>query len=314
MQTATRTVFASLVGCVLALSSVLGQTPPQDGASAPSGEPASKIPILVTSVMPVYPPIAAAARVEATVEARLTLSGDGRVADVAVTRSVPLLDRAVIDALRQWRFSPASRSPVNVRLRFFLHPMGREPLPNRADPERRRTSLSLVPPDFAFAYLYFCGNGFDEIHSTAAGEIGPFVVSDSRGLAQREVVLSPEAEQLFYLTLVERGFFAVSAVAVREPHSAIVRGPDGFDVAVVGGPPLFNPEDFLRDVKAAGVYTDKGTYHRLEIRQFGTWRRVIWTEPAATKDAEKRDLVTIGAAIRRMRAASDPTSGRDECR
>ena len=59
-------------------------------------------PALVKRVAPVYPPLAARAKVEGVVILEATVGRDGRVEDVEVLRSVPLLDRAAIDAVRQW--------------------------------------------------------------------------------------------------------------------------------------------------------------------------------------------------------------------
>ena len=69
-------------------------------------------------VAPVYPAIAAQARVTGTVILEATISPAGEVVDVGVLRSVPLLDAAAIDAVRQWRYDPPrlNGSPVSVLL------------------------------------------------------------------------------------------------------------------------------------------------------------------------------------------------------
>ena len=63
-------------------------------------------PALVKRVAPVYPSLAARAKVEGVVILEATVGRDGRVEDVEVLRSVPLLDRAAIDAVRQWVYNP----------------------------------------------------------------------------------------------------------------------------------------------------------------------------------------------------------------
>jgi periplasmic protein TonB len=63
-------------------------------------------PALVKRVAPVYPPLAARAKVEGVVILEATVGRDGRVEDVEVLRSVPLLDRSAIDAVRQWVYNP----------------------------------------------------------------------------------------------------------------------------------------------------------------------------------------------------------------
>ncbi len=55
---------------------------------------------------PVYPPIAQTARVQGIVILECTIGTDGRVTDVKVLRSVPLLDQAALDAVKQWTYTP----------------------------------------------------------------------------------------------------------------------------------------------------------------------------------------------------------------
>jgi TonB family protein len=63
-----------------------------------------------------YPPLAVAARVEGTVTLTVLISPAGRVEDALPMRSIPLLDPAAIDAVRQWRFLPflAGGQPVQA--------------------------------------------------------------------------------------------------------------------------------------------------------------------------------------------------------
>jgi protein TonB len=55
---------------------------------------------------PTYPPIAVSARVEGTVILEATIDAQGVVRNVTVLKSVPLLDRAAIEAVQQWRYTP----------------------------------------------------------------------------------------------------------------------------------------------------------------------------------------------------------------
>ena len=55
---------------------------------------------------PIYPPAAAAARIRGLVMLEAFVGPDGRVTDTRVIRSIPALDQAAIDAVRQWRYSP----------------------------------------------------------------------------------------------------------------------------------------------------------------------------------------------------------------
>ena len=66
-----------------------------------------KAPKKIVNVNPVYPAIAQSARVQGVVILEAVLDANGRVDSVHVLRSIPLLDQAAVDAVRQWRFTPA---------------------------------------------------------------------------------------------------------------------------------------------------------------------------------------------------------------
>jgi len=63
-------------------------------------------PELLERAEPVYPDIARQARVEGTVIIEATTDIYGRVADVKILKSIPLLDQAAKDAVRQWVYEP----------------------------------------------------------------------------------------------------------------------------------------------------------------------------------------------------------------
>jgi protein TonB len=77
-------------------------------------------------VPPVYPDFAVSARIEGVVVLEATVGRDGRVEDVRILRSVPLLDQAARDAVLQWRYAPlllngnAERFILTVTLAFNL--------------------------------------------------------------------------------------------------------------------------------------------------------------------------------------------------
>jgi protein TonB len=54
----------------------------------------------------VYPKIAQASKVSGVVIMDVAVDTEGNVADVRVLRSVPMLDNAAIDAVRQWKYTP----------------------------------------------------------------------------------------------------------------------------------------------------------------------------------------------------------------
>jgi protein TonB len=57
-------------------------------------------------VDPLYPEIARQARVEGVVIIEATTDVYGRVQNVKVLKSIPLLDQSAIDAVRQWVYEP----------------------------------------------------------------------------------------------------------------------------------------------------------------------------------------------------------------
>jgi len=83
-------------------------------------------PTRVVYVPPVYPTIAVTARIEGEVALEATIDEAGAVQNVVVRQSVPLLDRAAIEAVSKWRYSPTrlNGQPVAVimlvRVKFTL--------------------------------------------------------------------------------------------------------------------------------------------------------------------------------------------------
>jgi protein TonB len=73
-----------------------------------------KPPNKIKDARPVYPPIAQSARVSGVVIIEATIGTDGRVKDAKVLRSIPLLDQAALDAVKQWQYSPTLLNGVPV--------------------------------------------------------------------------------------------------------------------------------------------------------------------------------------------------------
>jgi protein TonB len=91
--------------------------PPPAGPPGPVRRGGSiKPPTKTKDVAATYPQIAQAAHVEGVVIIEATISPDGRVQDARVLRSIPLLDAAALDAVRQWEYSPTllNGTPVPV--------------------------------------------------------------------------------------------------------------------------------------------------------------------------------------------------------
>ena len=85
-----------------------------------------KEPRKLKDVAPEYPEEAKKARIQGVVILECTISPKGRVVDVKVMRGVPGLDKAAIDAVRQWEYSPtlvdgqAVSLIMNVTVNFRL--------------------------------------------------------------------------------------------------------------------------------------------------------------------------------------------------
>jgi protein TonB len=73
-----------------------------------------RVPERTVYIEPAYPAIALSARVEGTVILETIIDETGAVTHVRVLRSIPLLDRAAVDAVSHWRYSPTRLNGVAV--------------------------------------------------------------------------------------------------------------------------------------------------------------------------------------------------------
>jgi protein TonB len=102
-------VVGGVVGGVL--STALPPPPPPPPPPPVTREPVRvggelKPPALIERVGPEYPALALRAQVQGVVILEALVDRQGRVEDVRVLRSIPLLDDAAMAAVRQWRYSP----------------------------------------------------------------------------------------------------------------------------------------------------------------------------------------------------------------
>lgn len=86
--------------------------PPQSPVLQVGGD--VKAPVKLHDVPPVFPPIARSARAQGVVVLEAIIGKDGLVRNVRVVQSVPLLDQAAVDAVRQWRYSTPTLNGVPV--------------------------------------------------------------------------------------------------------------------------------------------------------------------------------------------------------
>lgn len=72
--------------------------------------------LLVNKVQPVYPPLARQTRISGTVRLHAIISKSGSVESLEVLSGHPLLVRAAMDAVQQWRYKPTllNGEPVEV--------------------------------------------------------------------------------------------------------------------------------------------------------------------------------------------------------
>jgi TonB family protein len=95
-------------------------TQPQAGNAAEarveSGGNDSSAPKLEYSVPPGYPPLARMARIQGDVVLRVTVDGRGKVIELEVKDGHPLLVKAALDAVRQWKYSKPAVVPMHFEV------------------------------------------------------------------------------------------------------------------------------------------------------------------------------------------------------
>jgi protein TonB len=90
--------------------------PPKPTASRIRQGGAVQAALLVNKVQPVYPPLARQTRISGTVRLHALISKTGQVEQLEVISGHPLLVRAAMDAVQQWRYKPTllNGEPVEV--------------------------------------------------------------------------------------------------------------------------------------------------------------------------------------------------------
>jgi TonB family protein len=94
--------------------------------ATPSDNGRARAARVISRVDPAYPPAAREQGIEAVVITELMVDVNGNVAAVRLIKSVPMFDEAAMNAVREWRFSPAqlngqphqSRATVTFMFRF----------------------------------------------------------------------------------------------------------------------------------------------------------------------------------------------------
>jgi TonB family protein len=99
----------AVVGQRTLSSDIDGQAPVRIGGNI-------KPPVKVKDVRPAYPPDAFASRVQGVIILEAVIDASGRVREASILRSIPMLDEAALEAVRQWEFTPTllNGAPVPV--------------------------------------------------------------------------------------------------------------------------------------------------------------------------------------------------------
>lgn len=93
-----------------------GEVPAQTAVKVVRVGGSIRPPTRVVNVAAIYPGEALSANVQGVVIIEARIATDGSIADARVLRSIPLLDQAALDAVRQWRYTPTLENgePVEV--------------------------------------------------------------------------------------------------------------------------------------------------------------------------------------------------------
>lgn len=256
--------------------------PQERRAGAQAGQDASAdakqqilLPEVGKFVAPVYPPAALSTRTQGRVVVGVAIDAEGRIRDATVTQSIPPLDQAALDAVKQWQFVPPMvdgkpvPTGVNVSIDFVLGVTGDAPVPSVPEPRP-----SWIPEDFAIEYAFRCRQGQGSID-----------LQRYRSSSDVPIQFTAEEIQAIYLRMFAAGAFSVPGSTWRE-DSDVRRTEDGFALRVLA--------------EAPGAGLEVGA-HQLDVRHYSAWRRVEWTEPDYERRPELHDqLETIGQLIREI--------------
>jgi TonB family protein len=244
---------------------------------------------LLNEVVPTYPKIAQAARVSGIVIIEATIGPRGRVSEARVTRSVPFLDQAALDAVRRWEFAaPSADAPSSVAtvvVNFML--VAQDSIRPRAG------ELPLppdVPRDFAFSYEYRCTDGGFQFDTTTdlLGRSDP---------VQIRLGLTGDDVAAVYRALLAMGFFATRDGRASWRVPALAAVPEGsFHVTVTAVPPVV-------DVVSTHV-PERKTDYVLFVRSEGWWTQA-WPQVGPRPDSYEKRISAVSDLISRTVERTD---------
>jgi periplasmic protein TonB len=79
--------------------------------------------LLIRQIKPTYPPLAVSTRTQGTVMMQAMISRDGSIESLEVLSGHPLLVKAAVDAVKQWRYRPflLNGEPMEVQTRITVN-------------------------------------------------------------------------------------------------------------------------------------------------------------------------------------------------
>jgi protein TonB len=79
--------------------------------------------LLIKRVQPKYPPAALAVRAQGAVQIEATINKEGNVTNLKVLSGDPVLSRAALEAVRQWRYKPyyLDGEPVEIQTQITVN-------------------------------------------------------------------------------------------------------------------------------------------------------------------------------------------------
>ncbi len=77
---------------------------------------ASQKPVLIKSVQPVYPELARKAHIEGTVVTEVLIDKKGNIETAKIFKSIPMLDEAALNAVKQFKFKPGKQRDKFVKI------------------------------------------------------------------------------------------------------------------------------------------------------------------------------------------------------
>ncbi len=101
------------VATLVVMFTLLGSTVRQTAAFGQEAPELSKRKVK-SKVTPDYPPLARQMRVTGRVKIETTISADGHVTNTRVIGGSPLLVSAALEAVKKWRFEPATKESVET--------------------------------------------------------------------------------------------------------------------------------------------------------------------------------------------------------